>query len=568
MAKHKLHRKHNSMGRHGITKTKTSNNEQQCEDNEDSTNVVVQWIESIAVLGDSVYSLATATIVLLLSIWISYRANSDDNDNYRIPFTSRNNRSSPQTSEKENTGADKYKALGAIPKIDPPYIFSVKLDEKGDIQFNDMDTFDKIHTAFYTDGVIAIRGLLSDELLQQLDDESMTVVQDSIQQQPNDSIVLTEINSNDYTIKSSKQHKKKQLQFFTVKHRILFQNKNNQTLSAFAKVAVRSAIPTMVASLHYNMTQQQMMKINTATTTPSTNVNVSKDAQQSKHNTNDNLRVLRDIFLAKDNGQFICGWHVDDMGFWPATQDSPTGINVWVAIDDMPPSDGGGFAVAVQSHVASWRNEAHTATGSSLYFPLPDGYNNASHMILNRTGGGTCNIQQVAPHLHQRMEETSRVYDIRRGDIIIHTRWLFHRTIPFKDSDDTNSRIYRRYSIRYGPGSSKIPPGYGIEYSVLWNETNGGKSADDVCRLDNGTPWYPIAWGKNSMVENGNTSSGNISTNSVANDNIDNNKEELYLANQFTDLVTTRFPIVEQLAQQRQTEMQRLLAKQQRYKVD
>jgi hypothetical protein len=34
----------------------------------------------------------------------------------------------------------------------------------------------------------------------------------------------------------------------------------------------------------------------------------------------------RDIFLAKDEEQDICGWHVDDITFWPCTADAQ-GIN-------------------------------------------------------------------------------------------------------------------------------------------------------------------------------------------------------------------------------------------------
>jgi hypothetical protein len=66
----------------------------------------------------------------------------------------------------------------------------------------------------------------------------------------------------------------------------------------------------------------------------------------------------------------------------------------------------------------------------------------------------------------------------------------------------------RRYSIRYGPGSSIIPPGYGTELSVLWDNANGGKTANQVCSStstsssnssnNNNTtilyPWYPQAW--------------------------------------------------------------------------
>ena len=52
--------------------------------------------------------------------------------------------------------------------------------------------------------------------------------------------------------------------------------------------------------------------------------------------------------------------------------------------------------------------------------------------------------------------------------------------------------IYRRYSIRYSPGDATIPPGYGTELSVLWDDANGGRSANEVCRIDG--PWYPQAW--------------------------------------------------------------------------
>ena len=85
---------------------------------------------------------------------------------------------------------------------------------------------------------------------------------------------------------------------------------------------------------------------------------------------------------------------------------------------------------------------------------------------------------------------------VQAGDVIFHTRWLFHRTIPF-DRDMVSNRLankedpvlYRRYSIRYGPGTSIIPPGYGTETSVISEEKNGGRSADQVSQYD--SAWYP-----------------------------------------------------------------------------
>jgi Phytanoyl-CoA dioxygenase (PhyH) len=197
--------------------------------------------------------------------------------------------------------------------------------------------------------------------------------------------------------------------------------------------------------------------------------------------------------LAKDEEEFICGWHVDDFGFWPATATSP-GINAWIALDDMPSVIGGGFALAVGSHNTSWRQEAHYVTGATTTYP-PDGFQSAADMFANRPGSGTCNIQTAAPHLFKRMEETKRIYDLQRGDIIFHQRWLFHRTVAFERDYITNEAqrlVFRRYSVRYAPGSAVIPPGWGSELSVLWDERNGNRTADEVS--DHDGPWYPAVW--------------------------------------------------------------------------
>jgi Phytanoyl-CoA dioxygenase (PhyH) len=234
--------------------------------------------------------------------------------------------------------------------------------------------------------------------------------------------------------------------------------------------------------------------------------------------TNETVRILRDIFLAKDEEQYICGWHVDDVGFWPALADAP-GVNAWIALDDMPIENGGGFALAVGSHQGTWRHEAYELTGSTHSFP-EGGFTSSKDILHNRPGNGTCNIQDTAPHLHRRMEETKRIYDIKRGDgklfgrirfcdshssshipyyvflVIFHDRWLFHRTVPFTKetiqsgiANDDDPLVYRRYSIRYGPGSSIIPPGYGTEPSVISLEENGGKTADAIAKYD--AAWYP-----------------------------------------------------------------------------
>jgi hypothetical protein len=131
------------------------------------------------------------------------------------------------------------------------------------------------------------------------------------------------------------------------------------------------------------------------------------------------------------------------------------------------------------------------------------------------------------------MEETKRIYQVKRGDVIFHERWLFHRTVPFDRAFVAEHKekelIYRRYSVRYGPGSAVIPPGYGTELSVLWDEKNGGRTADEVSRLDG--PWYPQAWPSASERE----------------------LQELH------GLVENKIPGAEQIRKKRQREMKPLL---------
>lgn len=202
--------------------------------------------------------------------------------------------------------------------------------------------------------------------------------------------------------------------------------------------------------------------------------------------------------MVKDADQFICGWHVDDLGFWPTTASS-SGINAWIAIDDMSSATGGNFAVSIGTHKVPWRHEIYELTGSTHTIP-EQGYKDVKDMFENRKGFGTCNIRNVNKDLHNRLEERKRVYDLKAGDVMFLDRWLFHRTIPFdrnlvkekKRKGHLHQLLSRRYSIRYAPGSATLPKGYGTELSILWNEENQGRTLDEVDLQDG--PWYPQCW--------------------------------------------------------------------------
>jgi ectoine hydroxylase-related dioxygenase (phytanoyl-CoA dioxygenase family) len=80
--------------------------------------------------------------------------------------------------------------------------------------------------------------------------------------------------------------------------------------------------------------------------------------------------LCRDVFISKavDNDD-TCDWHVDDVGFWPEAFESDNqGINVWIALDDMPREYQGSMALAPESHHAPWRHDAYAAIGLNLTF--------------------------------------------------------------------------------------------------------------------------------------------------------------------------------------------------------
>jgi hypothetical protein len=420
------------------TKTKRKYKDAMTENAEDKANDEEQqsrsWSSNLAIFGDSSSALVASFLLLVISICVALWI--DDGTPSSPP--------------------DAYSKLGPVPVIDPPRIFEIQADDPPIVSSEMRDAFEK-------DGVIAVRGLLSADLLYRLDVASSD-------------LIMEQKAKNKEKPKGALTGQKKQTQFFSVKQRAIFRDSpimdsetdQPKSVSPFLEVALLSRIPQFVADLLH-----------------------LADGQ------NETMRMLRDIFLAKDEEEYICGWHVDDTGFWPATAEAP-GVNAWIALDDMPTELGGGFALAIGSHSAPWREEAYYVTGATHTFP-DEGFKSAGDMIERRTGNGTCNVKTAAPHLHRRMEETTRIYDVKRGDIIFHTRWLFHRTVPFerdavsqRQAKSSEELLYRRYSVRYGPGSSEIPRGYGLEPSVLWDKNNGGRTADEVSHKDG--PWYPRVW--------------------------------------------------------------------------
>ena len=399
---------------------------------------------------------------------------------------------------------------------------------------------------FEEDGVIVIRNLVSPKLLERLDLASQIL-----------------IDSQDV----GNTKKKRGKQFHMVKNGAIFMgvpppktcissaenegelcdaqigtedDDDNIILSSFRDLAMYSKIPRVAASL---LRLDELRVGGEENLQHSRRRRQKKDLEQHQGDQYDgrdfnvdesiNLRICRDIFLTKDDDDYACGWHVDDTGFWPSIASDP-GVNAWVALDDMPwpwsweeseddrydftarsssqeekDTPVATFALSFGSHRMPWRHQAYQVTGSTHTLP-PEGYRSSADLIERRSGNGTCNIQTSAPDLYQKLEKNKVVFDIRKGDVIFHDRWVFHRTVTVNEYEKTvrknsatkqdqderkrqetsqHSKIFRRYSIRYAPGTAVVPPGYGVELSVLHDKDNANRTLDEI--VERSGPWYP-----------------------------------------------------------------------------
>lgn len=223
---------------------------------------------------------------------------------------------------------------------------------------------------------------------------------------------------------------------------------------------------------------------------PSFIANILFDMDKEEESTS--LRLLKDAFLAKGKEQKHCGWHVDDAGFWPVDASSD-GVNVWIALDNMPAKYGGGMAVSPKSHHAEWRQAAYETIGSTKVFP-PEGIDAASK-LFTQVYGKTCDMETLDPELNERVESSKIEFDYQVGDCLFCTRWLFHRSVQINEEGlkhYSDEESLKRYTVRYERGNARLMRGLSLEPCVLMHSENGGKCLDEVCEKEG--PFYPICW--------------------------------------------------------------------------
>ena len=345
----------------------------------------------------------------------------------------------------------------------------------------------EMRSTFENEGLVLIRGLLDDAQLQQLCDEGQAVADavkmgttfSSLKFSPIFSFPENLNGSNgtsNGTSSNGKNHGEK----------------DDLSGQAFRHTALASAVPAFIAKVLFQMEEEEE----------------EEEAQKKRDNDGNDkkdsgttLRLLKDAFMAKGKEQKHCGWHVDDSGFWP-TDASSNGVNVWIALDDMPAKYGGGLAVSPGSHTADWRQKAYETIGSTMIFP-PEGVEAGSE-LFKQVYGKTCSMATLDPSLNHLIESSKVEFDYQTGDCLFCTRWLFHRSVLINEeglkqlklkegsTPEEHVAALKRYSIRYEKGTARIPKGLSVEHCVLMDDNNSGQSLDSVCK--EGTPFYPRCW--------------------------------------------------------------------------
>jgi len=195
-----------------------------------------------------------------------------------------------------------------------------------------------------------------------------------------------------------------------------------------------------------------------------------------------------------------CDWHVDDVGFWPESFVSEQeGINAWIAMEDMPAMYQGSMALSPGSHRADWRYDAYNAIGQDRSFH--GGFTKEDMQLQAQRGEQlltTCEMKNQAPELRETIEKTIFIPEIKKGDVVFATRSLFHRTLAVsKEGQEYYAsrgiEYLNRYSVRYVPGTARLPQGWTFEWSIAANRELKGCTLDNAMEEDD-LLWYPKVW--------------------------------------------------------------------------
>jgi len=242
-----------------------------------------KFLSRLAVFGDSEIALFCSFLLLVVAVCVSFSATNDETKSKTGVVSDRHK----YQKEENDDFAERYNHLGPLPKLDPPRVYSIH-----------DDSIKSIHKAYQKDGVVAVRGLIPTGLLERLDEESHKLT-----------LQESERKEAAKRAKGNPPSKvKKQMQFHTQFIMPMFLEPFPSVLEDQTELETR---PTYDATVNDEATIENI-KNATAFLEVAVLSQVPKFASSlmsPELSEGESVRVMRDIFLAKDEEEWICGWH-------------------------------------------------------------------------------------------------------------------------------------------------------------------------------------------------------------------------------------------------------------------
>jgi hypothetical protein len=255
----------------------------------DDSSAIPTWNEKLARFASSWLSLAVSLSVLLVAFAtqqaaISSSTTSPPEASSVLAGGGAMRQPTINALPAEVSAYTSYEHLGPKPVLGSPRIFNIIAQvltaESSSLLLNATHL-----DAYRHDGVICLRGLLPDDLVAQLDTETAAIVAERVAQDG---------------------PPKKHSQFHTVEHSALFRNININSSNMSVSTTTKDFPALLQAALFSNISRVAAELLGLVAT-------VKEDEVEEASSSQRNLRVIRDIFLAKDNEEYTCGWHVDDV---------------------------------------------------------------------------------------------------------------------------------------------------------------------------------------------------------------------------------------------------------------
>lgn len=167
------------------------------------------------------------------------------------------------------------------------------------------------------------------------------------------------------------------------------------------------------------------------------------------------VRLILDYLIQMDNdGAKGSPWHADMLH---VTDDTPA-VQFWIAMTNISSKSGGGITVAPGSHL--WKGSDTSETDANPCF-----------WRVDRTAEAYARLgPEAIKECEAKLDSMSVPLDINAGDAVVWSRWLMHKTVPFKEVDGGTEVPRLAYNVRVADGDKGVfqLPGFSCSGRPRW----------------------------------------------------------------------------------------------------